>query len=287
MSTSLANPGFGLAALCLVMVVCAVAVYLATGLGRPTVVPGAAVRGAVQLALVSLVLAAALSRLWSSVLVLIVMFGAAVFTSGRRAEAGRSAAWLALALLAGIGTVLPMMLISGVVPLEGVALVPVGGIVLGGAMTATSLAARKALDSIEQRWGEVEAALSLGLDERDSRLEVVRSAASDALLPGLDQTRTVGLVTLPGAFVGVLLASGSAVQAGAVQILVLVGLLLAQTCAVAATVEMVARGLVHRPRAADRSGITGVDAGTSPRGTRRRRLRPWRTRRRRTAPTVR
>jgi putative ABC transport system permease protein len=79
-------------------------------------------------------------------------------------------------------------------------------------------------------------------------MEVVRSAASDALLPGLDQTRTVGLVTLPGAFVGVLLASGSAVQAGAVQILVLVGLLLAQTCAVAVTIELVAREAVHRPR---------------------------------------
>ncbi len=77
-------------------------------------------------------------------------------------------------------------------------------------------------------------------------MEVVRPTAGDALLPGLDQTRTVGLVTLPGAFVGVLLASGSAVQAGAVQILVLAGLLLAQTLAATLTVEFVSRGLVHR-----------------------------------------
>ena len=38
----------------------------------------------------------------------------------------------------------------------------------------------------------------------------------------LDSTRTVGLVTLPGAFVGVLLSTGSATQAGAVQILILI-----------------------------------------------------------------
>ncbi|MGH8010012.1 MAG: ABC transporter permease, partial [Candidatus Binatia bacterium] len=44
----------------------------------------------------------------------------------------------------------------------------------------------------------------------------------------------------------VLLASGSALQAGAVQILVLCGLLLAQTVAVALTVDLVARGSVHR-----------------------------------------
>jgi putative ABC transport system permease protein len=70
--------------------------------------------------------------------------------------------------------------------------------------------------------------------------------ATNALLPNLDSTRTVGLVTLPGAFVGVLLSTGAATQAGAVQILVLMALLLSQTCGVAATVELVARGMVRR-----------------------------------------
>ncbi|MET7768399.1 ABC transporter permease [Nocardia sp. NPDC005366] len=247
---SVATPGVALAVLCVLMVGSTAVVYRVADLGSVTVAPGAALRGAAQLAVVALILAAALAHLWSSVAVLVVMFGAAVVTAARRAGAGWSAAWLTLALGTGLGTVLPMMLISGVVPLEGVALVPIGGIVLGGAMTATSLAARRALDTIEQRWGEVEAALSLGLTERDARLEVVRATAADALLPGVDQTRTVGLVTLPGAFVGVLVASGSATQAAAVQILVLVGLMLAQSCAVAVTIELVARTKVRRSRTA-------------------------------------
>jgi putative ABC transport system permease protein len=62
-----------------------------------------------------------------------------------------------------------------------------------------------------------------------------------ALVPALDQTRTVGLVTLPGAFVGVLLGSGNPVQAGAAQLLVLIGLLAAETIAVLITTELVAR----------------------------------------------
>ena len=246
MSASLANPGLALFVLCAVMVACTAAVYRIARLGNPMTAPWAAARGALQLAAVSLVLAAALGRLWSSFLVLAVMFGAAAFTAGRRAKAGRSAAWLSVALASGVGVVVPLMLVSGVVPLEGVAIVPIGGIVLGGAMTATALAAKRGLDAIDQRWGEVEAGLSLGLSVRDARMEVIGPAASDALLPGLDQTRTVGLVTLPGAFVGVLLATGSAVQAGAVQILVLVGLLLAQTCSVAVATELVARGVVNR-----------------------------------------
>jgi putative ABC transport system permease protein len=49
-------------------------------------------------------------------------------------------------------------------------------------------------------------------------------------------------VTLPGAFVGVLLGGGSPLQAGAVQLLVLVGLLLAEAIAAALTVEVIAAG---------------------------------------------
>jgi putative ABC transport system permease protein len=72
---------------------------------------------------------------------------------------------------------------------------------------------------------------------------------AQALVPPMDQTRTVGLVTLPGAFVGVLIGSGNPVQAAAAQILVLIGLLAAETVAVAVVLELVTRGaLVRTPR---------------------------------------
>jgi putative ABC transport system permease protein len=145
-----------------------------------------------------------------------------------------------------MAAVLPLLLASRVVPLSGIAIVPVFGIVLGGTMTATAVAARRALDALQQRAGEVEAALSLGLSERDSRMEVIERPIRDSLLPNLDQARTAGLVTLPGAFVGVLLATGSAAQAGAVQVLVLIALLLAQTCGVAVVGELVSRGRITR-----------------------------------------
>lgn len=139
---------------------------------------------------------------------------------------------------------LPLLLLSGVVPMTGVAVVPIVAIVLGNTMTAAAVAARLALDTLTVRAGEVEAALSLGMTERDSRMEIIGRSATDALLPGLD--RNVGLVTLPGAFVGVLLSTGSAAQAGAVQIRILIALLLAQTCGMAVTVELIARGAVTR-----------------------------------------
>lgn len=152
-------------------------------------------------------------------------------------------------LAAGLAPVVPTLLLTGLIPATGVALVPVVGIVLGGTMTASAVAAKRGLDTLKLRAGEVEAALSLGMSERDSRMEVISHELADAMLPAVDQTRTVGLVTLPGAFVGVLLSTGSATQAGAVQILVLIALLLAQSCAVGAVGELVARGRIARAAA--------------------------------------
>jgi uncharacterized membrane protein len=69
---------------------------------------------------------------------------------------------------------------------------------------------------------------------------VVEPSAREALVPGIDQTRTVGLVTLPGAFIGVLLGGGTALEAGAAQVLVLVGLLAAQAATAAVVLHLVA-----------------------------------------------
>jgi putative ABC transport system permease protein len=75
---------------------------------------------------------------------------------------------------------------------------------------------------------------------------IAQPVAATALVPALDQTRTVGLVTLPGAYVGVLLGGGSALQAGAAQLLVLVGLLAAEVVAVWVVTEQTTRGWVTR-----------------------------------------
>jgi putative ABC transport system permease protein len=235
-----------LIAVCLAMVIAAALIYRLTELGSPWIVPRAAIRASLQLAAVAAVLGAAMTRLWSSALVLAIMFAVASLTAARRSQATRGSPWLTLSLGLGLLSVLPLLLLSGVVPMTGVAVVPIVAIVLGNTMTAVAVAARLALDALKLRAGEVEAALSLGMSERDSRMEIIGPTPTNALLPTLDSTRTVGLVTLPGAFVGVLLSTGSAAQASAVQILILIALLLAQTCGVAATVELIARGVITR-----------------------------------------
>ena len=194
----------------------------------------------------SLVITVILRSLALTALFVLLMFGIAAATSARRAGAWRMLPWTALAIASGVVPVLALVLGAGVVPPKPIAVVPIAGIVIGGAMTATSQAARRALDELKARHGEYEAALALGFLPRLAALEICRPSAGHALIPALDQTRTVGLVTLPGAYVGVLLGGAGPVQAGLTQVLVLIGLLAAQAVAILVTVELVALGRLSR-----------------------------------------
>jgi putative ABC transport system permease protein len=246
------DPSPALAALVAVLALVAVATVGATGLPLRRDVGVAAARAAVQLAAVSAVLVVVLRSPALTAAFLVAMFAVAAVTAGRRT--GAVGGWRATALPIAAGTlpVVAAVMGSGVVPWRPASVLPMTGIILGGAMVATALAARRMTDELGARAGEYEAALALGLPTREAVLEIARPAAELALMPGLDQTRTVGLVTLPGAFVGVLLGGGSPTEAGAAQLVVLVGLLAAQSLAVLTTVELVARQRLTTPSLAAR-----------------------------------
>ncbi|MGW7486677.1 ABC transporter permease [Streptomyces sp. NPDC054786] len=229
-----------------VLLAVAVAIAALARLGHARAIAVAGLRAAAQLAAVSYLIGWVVHALPWLLSFLALMFLVAVRTAGRRITQNRTWWWAAAPIAVGVVPVVGLLLLTGLVPPRGLTLIPVAGILIGGALTATVLGGRRALDELETRRGEFEAGLALGLPDRDARMEVARPAASDALLPGLDQTRTVGLVTLPGAFVGMLLGGASPVQAGAVQLFVLVALLTVQVAACATVLELVARGRLHR-----------------------------------------
>jgi UDP-glucose/iron transport system permease protein len=240
------GPGF--AVVLAVLAGLAAVVALVGRLGVSRTVVAAAVRAVVQLGVVSLLIAAVLRSWWATAAFVVVMLSVATVTSARRVTTLRRGWPVAAPIAVGALPVGAGIVAAHTMPWTTVAVLPIAGILIGGAMTATSLAGRRALDELRTRHGEYEAALALGFPPRDAALEVCRPTAGQALVPALDQTRTVGLVTLPGAFVGVLLGGGSPVQAGATQLLVLVALLAVEAIAVAVTVELVATGTLRQAR---------------------------------------
>jgi len=232
--------GWLFALVLLAMIGVAVLASRVGGLGLGRDLATAAVRAVVQLAVVALFIAAVLSRSWASALFALLMFAIATGTTARRVGASTSWPWVAVALGCGVAPVLALVFGSGVVPFNGAGIVPVAGIIIGGTMTAHSLTGRRAFSALREERGLVEAGMALGLERGPAVLEVIGRRSREALTPVLDQTRTVGLVTLPGAFIGVLLGGGSAIEAGTAQLLVLVGLLAAETVTVVVTQQLIA-----------------------------------------------
>lgn len=205
----------------------------------------AAVRAVVQLAAVGAVVGLALRSTLGAVAFVALMLTVATFTSAYRIRSTVAVPRLlprcAVAVVAPAIVVLGLVILPAVVPRNPATLLPLGGIIAGGTMNATTLAGRRLLAEYGARYGEYEAGLSLGLSPPAAFRLVAGASAGDALLPTLDQTRTVGLVTLPGAFVGMVLGGASPTAAAALQLVVLLALLAAGSLSILAITELLAR----------------------------------------------
>ena len=185
-------------------------------------------RGTVQLAFVALVLTGVIADARWVALVLVIMFGVALWTASRRVGRGIGTTVLVgVSMLLGIGTALAIVFVSGAIELTPRYTLALGGIVIGGGMTVAGLAGRRFTEIVDDRWTEVEGWLALGATMRQATLGHARLAVRAALIPSLDQTKTTGLVTLPGAFVGAIFGGLSPLEAGRFQVVVLAAIMAA------------------------------------------------------------
>ena len=219
----------------LVLIAIACLVLTLAGVAQRRAVVTAAVRAAAQLALVAAALRGVFAAPITVIALISVMFGVATWTSARRL-AGYPGVYRAVVLACLSGASVAIGIVVGLPMLDRDlrTLVAVSGIVIGGCMTAATLTGRALRLSLIRRREEVEAWLAIGATPRQAVRDLARGAVFEALVPALDQTRTVGLVTLPGAFVGALIGGAGAAGAARFQLAVLVALLCAE--AITATV---------------------------------------------------
>jgi putative ABC transport system permease protein len=194
----------------------------------PWAVVWALVRAALQLTLLSLVLAGIIQDpLWVA-LGLIVMLAAAIWTAARRSATPlRRVGPLALSMFLGPIVVMFVAFASGAIQLSPRYALAIGGIIIGNTMTVAIVSQRIHRAAVLDHWDEVEGWLALGARPWESTRMLARGAIRTALLPSIDQTRTTGIVVLPGAFVGAIFGGASPFEAGRFQLVVLAGILAA------------------------------------------------------------
>lgn len=245
MTTAVVHLDWRFAVVIFLLVAVAVGINAAVKFGQWREILIASIRAIIQLGLVSLLIVGVLRSWWSTIAFLVLMVLVAAYTSARRITGSWRAIAKTLIPVAGsVLVVVGLILATGVIRFNEVSVLPIAGILIGNCMNATSLAGRRILEELHARHGEYEAALSLGFMVRDAVHLVAKPAATLALLPGIDSTRTVGLVTLPGAFIGLLLGGAPPIQAGAGQLLVIIGILACQAVATTIVLELISAGAI-------------------------------------------
>jgi len=213
-----------LASLVLVALSIGLAQWLRLGVTKDIVV--SVIRAALQLLAVGFILTGLFeSRLATAGAItwVVVMIAISTFVIGRRAKAPSRRLYVAAGATVAFTTALSLVIIfvSGVFPLTPVALVVMAGITIGNAMPSAVLGVNQAVAAHRDGRPQVEALLSLGMN----RSQVVRfmapTPARNALVPQIERTKVVGLIALPGAMTGLLLAGVDPVDAVLIQILVM------------------------------------------------------------------
>lgn len=241
--------------ICGAFVVIAMALAHRERLGVTREILTGAVRAAVQLAAVGAVLlwlfrTAGLPGAAGWVIGMIVLAGQ---IAGRRGRGVPHAVRTATAgVAAGAATTLGILLATGVVPAVPQAVVPLGGMIVAGSMQASTLVLRQLSHAVSTARPDIEARLSLGLTAPLAFAPHRRSALRTALIPVIDATKVVGLISLPGAMTGLILAGVDPLTAIRYQIVVMFMLLNATTIAATTTAALSHRAVfdldAHRLR---------------------------------------
>ncbi len=208
----------------------------------------AMVRGLVQIIAVGSILVILLrAPRWTGGLLLAGMIVAAGATSARRAkgmpDAFRVSAW---AIACGAGSIIALMTALGVIDTAITSLVPVGSMLIANAMNTNGLALNRFRSDVMAHTGEIETALALGADARNSVSPYVQAAFEASLIPAIDSLRSLGIVWIPGLMAGMLLSGARPVYAAIYQFVVL-AMIFAASGLTSLTSTMLIRSRVFSP----------------------------------------
>lgn len=206
----------------LVLVAVAVALSSWRGLGLERSIVWAAARAAAQLLVVGtalvLVVADDAPVAWAWLWVVAMVPFAALTIERRAPEVPGLRRVAAVAIGAAATVSLGVVFGLGLLPVEGRTVVPVAGMMIGNSMKDAVVAARRTVAELAEHRPEVEARLALGHPWPDAARRFTREAARTALISQVETTKAVGLVFLPGAMTGLILAGVDPVDAVLVQL---------------------------------------------------------------------
>lgn len=216
--------GLGQVAAALVLVAIAIAISRWRSAELEADVGIAVVRSFVQLTAIGYVIQLIFEDgsllLVAALLTVMVGFGTLTARSRARKVPRPTVPLIAALTLAGASTI-GLVVALGIFEPEARYLVPVGGMVIGNAMTSSAVALNRLGDEMTRGAARIEATLALGATARLAAQPAVRDALRSGTIALIDSTKTTGLIFFPGTMVGMLLAGAEPIDAVRLQLILL------------------------------------------------------------------
>jgi putative ABC transport system permease protein len=184
-----------------------------------------------------------LNKLWLILLTILVMVIVSGHTAGRRAKTIVSAMRISTFSI-GVGTffTLGSMLALRIITIDPKYVIPLGGMIIGNSMNASALALERINSEVKNKRAEIEQALALGATASQAMSRSYKVTVKASMIPTLNLMKVVGLVQLPGAMTGMILAGASPLSAVFIQIIVVYMLITAVTITAVITTRIAQRG---------------------------------------------
>jgi putative ABC transport system permease protein len=185
--------------------------------------------------------------LWLVAAAILVMLTVGSYTAGGRAMYMRNGFRVAfIAMTCGSLVSLGALPLMHIFEWKAEALIPLGGMIVSNSMNAASVTMDRIGSDLKEHRLEIETALSLGRNWRESSRRFYQMAVRAGMLSILNFMKTVGIVALPGAMTGMILAGASPLQAVLLQIIVAYMLLSSVTITAILSGELSIRRFFNR-----------------------------------------
>ncbi|XRO75656.1 ABC transporter permease [Methanocaldococcus sp. 28A] len=116
---------------------------------------------------------------------------------------------------------LAILVIPKVIKFEPVYVIPLMGMVIGNTMNTIHLALDKIIDLVKSERDILWGYLALGATEIEALKPFIKNAVKSAIIPQMNRTKSVGVIFIPGAMVGMLLSGANPLYAAEIQIIIM------------------------------------------------------------------
>lgn len=180
--------------------------------------------------------------IWIIIAALLIMTAVGAQAGSSRIKEIDNSFWITgIAMLIASTVTLGLMLLLGLISSEGRYLIPLGGMTIGNSMNAAALAMERLKSDMGRNRMAIETSLSLGKSWHFASKVFRKEAATAGMISILNFLKTVGIVALPGAMTGMILAGVEPIKAVYIQIIVAYMLLLSVSLTSVIAVELTVR----------------------------------------------